>query len=246
MFTIENREMEILHAAVNWDLENLSSLSKNSKTLILGSFNPNNFNPKENTDFYYGRSTNHFWKSIARNLKLPENYFVNNRERKIDCMEKHKFFFFDLINSIKLTCNDEDVLIQYLNEYIFTNYSDKELFRVRPYKFNNQYINKTLEFNYSILEFLEQNNTTRIVHSLGNNRIDNNLTARPLDVNMGFNPFVSQIINISYKNGIEFISTSFSPSQTSVNRGGINYRSNLDYWINQNILTPYPNKKRHN
>lgn len=230
--------MEIHHSLVNWNLENLNSISKKSKTLILGSFNPNNPNPNENTDFYYGRNTNHFWKSIIRNLNLPENHFTNNRQNKIDCMDKYKFYFFDIINSINLTCNDENILNQYVNQHIYNNYADNELFRVFPFNFNNQLISKTLEFNYQIIDFLERNKITKVIHTLGNSRIGNNLIARPININLGFNPFVTQIVNTCNDNEIEFVATSFSPSQIAVNLGGQDYRDNLDNWIFHNVLEP--------
>ncbi|HLV15604.1 MAG TPA: hypothetical protein VKY41_10510 [Xanthomarina sp.] len=229
--------MIIQHALVNWDLENLNPIFKKSKTLVLGSFNPNKPDPNQITDFYYGRTTNHFWKSIARNMNLPENHFTNNLQDKIVCMNKYRFFCCDIINSIELECANEEVLNQYVNERIYTKYEDKELFRVRrPFNFNNQLFYKTLEFNHQIIELLEQNNITKVIHTLGNRRIENNLIARPLNINLGFNPFVTQIINTCNNNEIEFVSTSYSPSQTAVNRGGQDYRDNLDNWINQHIL----------
>lgn len=228
--------MVIQHALVNWNLENLNPILKKTKTLVLGSFNPNNPNPNENTDFYYGRNTNHFWKSIARNLNLPENHFTNNLQNKIDCMVQYKFFFFDIINSLHYICNNNDVLNQYANEHIFANYTDNELFRVRPFNFNNYLVHKTLYYNHQIIEFLEKSQTKRVIHTLGNSRINQNLIANPLNNYLGFNPFISQIIQTCNNKQIEFVPESYSPSQIAVNLGGQMYRDNLDNWINQNIL----------
>ena len=83
---------------------------KDFKTLILGSFNPFNPNIIQNTDYYYGRCTNHFWKSIARNLNINENYFCGNLERKIELMNKYKFCFLDIIDSLEIKCNHEIIL----------------------------------------------------------------------------------------------------------------------------------------
>jgi len=57
--------MIIKHAAIEdkWLNEKVTKLLYNSKTLVLGSFNPNN--QGNNTDFYYGRCSNFFWKIIA-------------------------------------------------------------------------------------------------------------------------------------------------------------------------------------
>src|SRR5690606_19296188 len=158
--------MIIQHSSVNWNLETLNPILKKAKTLVLGSFNPNNPNPNENTDFYYGRNTNHFWKSIARNLNLPENHFTYNFQNKINYMIKYRFFCSDIISSINLECDNEEVLNQYVNELIYTNYEDKELFRVFNYDFNNQEISKSLEFNNQIIEHLEQNKITKVIHTL--------------------------------------------------------------------------------
>ena len=226
--------MEIQHAKVNWNLKNLNSVLEKSNTLILGSFNPNN--PNENTDFYYGRNTNHFWKSISRNLKLPENHFTKNLQNKIDCMDKYQFFFCDMIDSIELKCDNNVILNQYINEHIYTNYSDIELFRVRPYVFRNNEIFKKVNYNDLIIEVLEQNKISRVIHTLGNSRINKNALANPLNNNLGFNPFVTLISNTCINNQIEFITTSYSPSQVAVNRGGQLYKDNLDNWINKNII----------
>lgn len=81
--------MIIEHASVNWE----NYIPKNVKTLILGSFNPNNLN--NNTDYYYGRSSNYFWKVIADILNYNEDYFCGNLERKVEIMEKYGFCFLD-------------------------------------------------------------------------------------------------------------------------------------------------------
>lgn len=230
--------MEINHALINWDLIEATEISKNAKTLILGSFNPNNPNLNENTNFYYGRNTNHFWKSNARNLNIQENYFLNNNRNKLDCMSKYEFCFFDLINSINFICNDNEVLNQYVNDKIFTNFDDTELFKVRPFNYQNNpnIIQKIVNFNHSTFELLENNKISKVIHTLGNIRIDLNLVAKPLNNNLGFNPFINQIRGICDNNQIEFIATSYSPSQTAVNRGGAANLNNLDVWIAQNVL----------
>lgn len=56
---------KIKHIALinNWENPELFG---NSETLILGSFNPyNTFSEEKNSDYYYGRQTNHLWKIIA-------------------------------------------------------------------------------------------------------------------------------------------------------------------------------------
>lgn len=228
--------MNINHSLINWNLNQFNNIHNRAKTLILGSFNPNNPNPEENTDFYYGRNTNHFWKSIARNLNLDINFFTNNIENKLEYMDKYEFTFYDLINSIDFICNDEFSLNQYVNQNIFTNYSDNELFRVRAINHNGELIHKNLNFNYAILDLLQNKTLKKVIHTTGNNRITQNLIANPVNQNLGLAPFINQIIETSNENGILFVPISYSPSQIAVNLGGELYMNNLDNWIRENVL----------
>jgi len=228
--------MNINHSLINWNLNQLNHIQNKAKTLILGSFNPNNPNVEENTDFYYGRNTNHFWKSIARNLGLDINFFTNNIERKLQYMDKYEFTFFDLINSIDFICNDENTLTQYVNKKIFTEFTDNELFKVRSFKHNGELIHKNLNFNYAILDLLKNKTIKKVIHTTGNNRIKENLIAYPANPALGFRPFFNQIIETIDENKILFIPTSYSPSQTAVNRGGQAYKDKLDKWIRENVL----------
>lgn len=228
--------MNINHSLINWNLNQFNHIHNKAKTLVLGSFNPNNPNLGENTDFYYGRNTNHFWKSIARNLDLNINFFTNNIENKLEYMDKYEFTFFDLINSIDFICNDEYALNQYVSEKIFTNYSDNELFRVRAKDYNGELIHKNLNFNYAIFDLLNSKTIKKVIHTTGNNRIKQNLIANPVNQNLGFARFINQIIESSNDNGILFEPISYSPSQIAVNLGGELYRNNLDNWIRENVL----------
>jgi hypothetical protein len=45
------------------------------KTLVLGSFNPFQ-ETQTSVDYFYGRTTNHFWKTIARLIQKDEDYFL--------------------------------------------------------------------------------------------------------------------------------------------------------------------------
>jgi len=48
------------------------------KTLVLGSFNPFNQNAIS-VDYYYGRSSNYFWRSLANVIGMDEDYFFGNK-----------------------------------------------------------------------------------------------------------------------------------------------------------------------
>lgn len=228
--------MNIQHSLINWNLNQFNHIHNKAKTLVLGSFNPNNPNPERNTDFYYGRNTNQFWKSITRNLNLDVNFFTNNIANKLEYMDKYEFTFYDLINSIDFICNDEFSLNQYINEKIFTNYSDNELFRVGAINYNGEVIHKNLNFNYAILDLLLNKTLKKVIHTTGNNRISENFLVNPVNQNLGFAPFINQIIETSNENRILFEPTSISPSQIAVNLGGQLYMNNLDNWIREHVL----------
>ena len=73
---------------------NRNEILQNAQKLILGSFNPYNLNG-DNTDYYYGRFTNYFWKAMAEINNLNPNIFFNN----LDYMNRYKFCCLDVIDS---------------------------------------------------------------------------------------------------------------------------------------------------
>ena len=77
--------MIIQHAALidNW---NNIELINNSKTIVLGSFNPNQ--PNNNTDFYYGRCSNYFWSTIAILEGRNQNFYFNKHAIWRACEQK--------------------------------------------------------------------------------------------------------------------------------------------------------------
>jgi len=81
--------MIIKHAAIEdkWLNEKVTKLLYRSNTLVLGSFNPNN--QGNNTDFYYGRCSNFFWKTIAEIEGRNEQFYCNNLKNKIHAMEEY-------------------------------------------------------------------------------------------------------------------------------------------------------------
>ena len=49
---------------------------ENPRTLVLGSFNPSN-GDNHTDDYYYGRKSNHFWRTIANIIGQQEDYFFD-------------------------------------------------------------------------------------------------------------------------------------------------------------------------
>jgi len=100
-------------------------VSKNTKTLILGTFpgkdftDPNKENDKE--DWYYGNKCNEFWELIEYALCCKENSLKTIKEKK-GLLEKHNIGITDII---KKTKRKED------------NNSDKNLYDIDPNDLNS-------------------------------------------------------------------------------------------------------------
>ncbi len=76
-------EIEVNHQSLKANWINTFTI-KNPKTLVLGSFNPYE-NKSKLVDYYYGRPSNHFWRTIAIIINEDEDYFFQNElgtERK--------------------------------------------------------------------------------------------------------------------------------------------------------------------
>jgi hypothetical protein len=220
--------MVIQHAAFvdNW---NQIELIENAKTIILGSFNPNQ--PGNNTDFYYGRSANYFWPTIANLEGRNPNFYFNNLIAKHEAICKYKFCFFDVVESIDVTSVNEIIERNFVDEKIFTEFSDQILFTT-----NTNYLNHPVRVirNYN-LDVLNVIANKRIVQTMGNNRILINGHTSPIEHNanpIGFQAYINLIV----QNCQFFQPVSYSPSAHAVRTGGIDYQLNLSNWIYGNIL----------
>ena len=219
--------MIIEHASINWHIH----IPNKVKTLILGSFNPNNSH--NNTDYYYGRSSNYFWKTMANLLGENEDYFCGDYERKIEIMDKYEFCFLDLISDINITGFNEMHEINFKDQKIFTEYSDNVLFTSNT-NFQENNINVSRNYNHEILQFINDYNPKRIVHTLGNNTIDVNFNTKWKEYNLGLNGFQG-FINTIIENCEYFEQISYSPSGRAVRVGGHANFQNLRAWIQQNL-----------
>lgn len=216
--------MIIEHASVNWK----NYIPKKVKTLVLGSFNPNN--TLNNTDYFYGRSSNYFWIVIADILEFNEDYFCGNYERKVEVMEKYGFCFLDLISSISVNGINENHEYNFKNVKIFKEYSDGVLFTSNT-NFRGHNINVQRIYNIEILNFINAHYPKRIIHTLGNTRINNNFHSKPVELQN----FINQILAISEQSNAIFNPISYSPSGRAVRVGGINYYQNLKNWLQDNL-----------
>jgi len=229
--------MKIEHTAIaeQW-INNLpKELHIEAKTLIIGSFNPDN--KRKNTDFYYGRCLNYFWKAIADINDQNEHYYFNRLDRKIDAMRKHKFYISDLINSIELsTINKcESIIEDFAKNKIFSGFSDSVIFS-KKLTYKGEKINIKRNYNPRILEILNKGNYNRVIHTLGNRRISLSHITKPLELDEREDGFKGFWDNIQAKNkDVTFVKTSYSTSAYAVNILGDQNYVNLRNWLKENI-----------
>lgn len=208
----------------------------NPQTLILGSFNP--FNANGNiVDYYYGRRSNYFWKRIAIIMGYDEEYFFDaifGNQRKLDVMQ-NRFCFLDVINRIDVIGNSVQAVQDYINDHIFTNFSDSKIF---VNKTNSRQVQLVREYNSSIITTLRNTTTIKkVIHTIGNTRIVTPLNVSPKERNLGnngFSGFMATIQQICNDKEIVFINESYSPSAYAV-RNGVTNIAHLDNWFQQHL-----------
>ena len=229
--------MIIKHAAIEdkWLNEKVMKLLYNANTLVLGSFNPNN--QGNNTDFYYGRCSNFFWKTIADIEGKNEQFYFNNLQNKLLAMEEHSFCFLDLIDSIEISTDSSDpsLLRDFVRNKIYTGYSDSVLFTSNTnYKKNKVYIKRT--YNKLVIEVLKNGNIKKVIHTLGNSAISKGFKTKPVEKALGdegFQGYWNSLLNC--KSSIDFIGESFSPSAYAVRKLGKENYCKMRFWFEEHL-----------
>jgi|GEM_PF-1443903 len=204
------------------------------KTLVLGSFNP--FRSELNSvDYYYGRSTNYFWKVIARIIQQNESYFFDTSDglnRKKSIMD-NRFCCFDIIDKIDFESDNESVLFEYIEKKILKKFTDSTIWTSKT-RFKNEKINLYRHYNEEIITFLNTNKSIdKIIHTMGSRRIVSVNQVFPKRDNgsqIGFSEFFNSIMDVCKEKNINFIFKSLSPSQIAVNKG-ITNRQELETWL---------------
>lgn len=218
--------MIIEHACVNWE----NYIPKNVKTLILGSFNPNNVG--NNANYYYGRSSNYLWKTIGEILFANQMYYFNgnqlNNQLAYQTMEKYQFCFYDLIENLTITGNNAQHEVNFVNSKILSGFSDSVLFTNNT-NFDGFMVNIQRTFNNEILDFLNNKKPERIIHTLGNGTVNLNFNSFRPDLN----EFLVGISNVCLETITILIPISISPSQININRH--NQFENLTNWLTENL-----------
>lgn len=77
----------------------------NVRTLIVGTFNPENiWHPANKASYYYGRTKNYLWKALPRFANLPP-ILHNNVEEQLEFLNEHSIGITDLLIRI----NDAEI-----------------------------------------------------------------------------------------------------------------------------------------
>lgn len=230
MITVEHQAL-----ALNWlTADNL----ENPTTLVIGSFNPFNPNGLAGLDYYYGRTTNQFWKSVARIIGQPENYFFDQQlglNRKIEVM-RSRFCCLDVIDTIDFECENEQILTDYLNRKIFGEFADQTIWTSRTTR-QGEFITLKRSYNDSIPNLLRESQSIRkVIHTMGG-RIANFNNINPIEQNgnpIGFRQYIQDIITVCEQREIQFSFYSLSPSQYAVNTGAT-LIGDLDNWLRDSL-----------
>jgi len=120
-------EVTVKHQSIEASWIGPNSIN-NPKTLVLGSFNPYNTH-SSSVDYYYGRKSNHFWKSIAIIINENEDFFFQsgtNLKRKKEIMN-NRFCCLDVINSITISSPNKQIVNTYLNNEIHKGFKDQKI-----------------------------------------------------------------------------------------------------------------------
>jgi hypothetical protein len=230
-------KIKVSHQSICANWINASSIN-NPRTLVLGSFNPYE-NSTRLVDYYYGRSSNHFWKTIALITNKNENYFFENKtqlQRKIEIMN-NRFCCLDVIDSISFSSINKQILEKYLTEEIFSNFKDQKIWGGYTDFEKKDRIFMEREYNQGILDFLRENNSIKtIIHTMGSNRI-NSIEVKPKEKKLksnGFAGFFNEIKSICHQKKIEINYESWSPSDYAI-KNGFTPKEKLKTWLESNL-----------
>lgn len=203
----------------------------NPRTLVLGSFNPY-FENGQVVDYFYGRSSNYFWKTIAHIIgHEDEDYFLNNLQRKLEVLNNH-FCCLDVIDCIEFTSESELFLTEYIDKKVRTNFLDQSIFITKSKFGNSENVFLRRTYNQTVINLLENSDSIeKVINTMGNSRIDTQLTnprERGLGI-QGFEGYINRIKTICSNREIQFINQSFSPSAYAVRNGQTNIPEFADF-----------------
>ncbi len=208
------------------------------RTLVLGSFNPYE-SKKKSVDYYYGRSKNHFWRTISNIIGQNDEYFFDKVEgiNRKKLIMQNRFCCLDVIDSIDFKSESESVLDDYIKNEIFSNYLDQKIWTGNTNYKKRDSIQIVRKYNQSIIEFLKSTNSIeRVIHTMGRNRITKD-SANPKEAkhkDNGFSGFIKNIKKICTEKNIFFVLDSLSPSDYAV-KNGKTKKEDLKVWLKSNL-----------
>lgn len=208
------------------------------KTLVLGSFNPFE-NEDKSVDYFYGRKTNHFWREIGIVLFNDEFHFFgkDGYSKKLEIMNE-RFFCLDVINSIDLECRDENLLKEYIESEIYSNFSDKKIWCGKAYTKKSSPIVLKRSYNHAVIDFLKKTDSiSTVIHTMGVNTIYENGTnpKEKKSGKSGFLCYIETIKEICIQKGITFINESYSPSDYAIKTNKTD-KNVLRLWLKDNLM----------
>lgn len=154
------------------------------QTLVLGTFNPD---CGEETDYFYGRCQNNFWRTLEEIQGLDNRWFQNNFNSKLEFMQTNKFGCTDIIKSIEI--NDESTK----KDVCGKGYSDQILFTAKKCK---------LEYHFDeIKAFIQNSKVKKVIHTWGK-----------IDTPKSFLSHLSDLEKFCSENNATFIRDCPSPS----------------------------------
>lgn len=230
-----NYSIEVRHHSVEKQWSKNIKID-NPKVLVLGSFNPYNPNGKNDVDYYYGRESNHFWRSIGKQTQNDESYFLGkeNHRRKLDLLDEN-FICFDAIDSVHFSSSTEELLKHFIQENIFSGFQDQTIWTVDT-KYRGVGIRGVIKFNNSVLDYIKNSNSIlKVIHTMGKNKVFQADISKPAKkTKNGLKEYIHQIYTICQKKGVEFCLDSYSPSGYAV-KNGYTKREDLDQWLKTHL-----------
>lgn len=182
------------------------------QTLILGTFNPS---CGEETDYFYGRCQNNFWRTIEEISNLDYRWFQNNFERKLRFMKENEFGCTDIIKSLVISDGVEK------KDICGSGYSDQILFTAKKC---------TLTYHFHEIKlFIKEKNLLKIINTWGKR-----------ETPIPFKNHIDDLKLFCLQNNVLYIDDCPSPSGRL---RGKEHKKHLSEFYKSHLLKPAHNSK---
>ena len=168
-------------------------------------------------------------------MTFATQYFCNNLDRKKTFMLNNFFCFYDVVDSLIISCDDDNSLDEYVNNKIFNNFLDQNVFKSKTRDYYPISIKRV--YNQKVIELLNTGKIKKVIHTMGNNTITKGFETNPKENNekIGFQKYIDFIKAICESRNITFVEESYSPSQYAIKTKKVEIKT-LDKWISDNVL----------